>query len=143
MNNFGFVIEGSPVAKGRPRFSNRGGFAKAYTPAKTRNAEAEVIVRCINAMKIAGNDRPTENPLKISIFFDMPIPKSFSKKKVEACLRCEIFPTTRPDLDNMAKTYLDAMNGIVYKDDSQIIELNVKKKYSTVPATTVYVVNIF
>jgi Holliday junction resolvase RusA-like endonuclease len=51
----------------------------------------------------------------------------------------EIKPTTRPDLDNYAKLTLDALNGIIWTDDSQITELRLGKFYSITPSTMIKV----
>jgi len=136
MNNFGFVIEGVPTAKGRPRFTSVGGFARTYTPSKTKNAEGMIEWLATNAMKQNGNTLLTE-PLVVFIEFRMPIPKSFSKAKVLSCQCGETVPTVKPDADNLAKTVLDAMNKTVYRDDSQIVDLIVRKRYADKPCTIV------
>ena len=64
----------------------------------------------------------------------MPIPTSYSKKKVnEIMVECKGKHYKKPDLDNLAKLILDAMNGLVFRDDALICELNLVKKYSTLP----------
>jgi len=136
MNDFGFVIDGVPTAKGRPRFTSVGGFARTYTPAKTKNAEGMIEWLAVNAMKQNGNTLITE-PLIVFIEFRMPIPKSFSKAKVLSCQCGETVPTVKPDADNLAKTVLDAMNKTVYKDDSQIVDLIIRKRYADKPCTIV------
>ena len=136
MNDFGFVIDGVPTAKGRPRFTSVGGFARTYTPAKTKNAEGMIEWLAINAMKKNQNTLITE-PLIIFIEFRMPIPKSFSKAKTLSCQCGETVPTVKPDADNLAKTVLDAMNKTVYKDDSQIVDLIIRKRYADKPCTIV------
>jgi len=136
MNDFGFVIDGAPTAKGRPRFTSVGGFARTYTPAKTKNAEGMIEWLAINAMKQNQNTLITE-PLVVFIEFRMPIPKSFSKTKILGCQCGSVVPTVKPDLDNLAKTVLDAMNKTVYKDDSQIVDLVVRKRYADKPCTIV------
>jgi len=136
MNDFGFVIDGVPTAKGRPRFTSVGGFARTYTPAKTKNAEGMIEWLAINAMKQNQNTLITE-PLVVFIEFRMPIPKSFSKAKTLSCQCGETVPTVKPDADNLAKTVLDAMNKTVYRDDSQIVDLVVRKRYADKPCTIV------
>ena len=136
MNDFGFVIDGVPTAKGRPRFTSVGGFARTYTPAKTKNAEGMIEWLAINAMKKNQNILITE-PLVVFIEFRMPIPKSFSKAKLLSCQCGETVPTVKPDADNLAKTVLDAMNKTVYKDDSQIVDLIIRKRYADKPCTIV------
>ena len=136
MNNFGFVIDGIPMGKERPRFANVNGFTKTYTSAKTKNAEGMIEWLAVNAMKQNKNTLITE-PLIVFIEFRMPIPKSFSKSKVLSCQSGETVPTVKPDADNLAKTVLDAMNKTVYRDDSQIVDLIVRKRYADKPCTIV------
>jgi Holliday junction resolvase RusA-like endonuclease len=137
MNNFGFVIDGIPTAKGRPRFTSVGGFARTYTPAKTKYAEGMIEYIASNAMQANSNFLLLVEPLIVFIEFRMPIPKSFSKAKVLGCQCGSIVPTVKPDADNLAKTVLDAMNKTVYRDDSQIVDLIVRKRYADKPCTIV------
>lgn len=71
----------------------------------------------------------TDKPLKAEIDVFMPVPQSYSKKKTEQALNNEIRPTVKPDCDNIAKNINDALNGIVYPDDKQIVSLMVNKFY--------------
>ena len=122
-----FVVPGTPVAKGRPKFSLRGGFAKAYTPAKTRNAELNIL----NCFKEQVKDfkMPSNGPISLCITFFMPTPTSISKKKKEALKgTCHL---VRPDADNLAKAVCDALNGYAWQDDSAIFSLKVTKVYAT------------
>lgn len=52
-------------------------------------------------------------------------------------LENEISPTIKPDTDNIAKSILDSLNGIAYKDDKQIVSLKVDKYYSEIPSVSV------
>ena len=89
-----FTVEGAPVPKGRARVTTRGGFARAYTPAKTR--EYEDVVK--SAGKEAMNGRePLESPLKLFLLFFMPIPKSASKKAKAEMLSGMMKHTKKPD----------------------------------------------
>ena len=51
----------------------------------------------------------------------------------------KIYPTVKPDTDNIAKSILDALNGIAYKDDKQVVTLSVKKRYDEVPRVSVWI----
>jgi Holliday junction resolvase RusA-like endonuclease len=83
--------------------------------------------------------QPLKTPLKMSLVFSMPIPVSYSKKRTQACLdRFEKY-TKKPDIDNLAKTIMDALNGICYDDDSQIVRLIVDKVYSNEPRVSVVI----
>ena len=127
------TIPGEPVAKGRPRMMKSG---IAFTPTKTRNYETLVKELYI----IENRDKPMlEGQLSASINAHFTIPKSASKKNREKMLEWEIRPTKRPDLDNIAKAVLDALNGLAYQDDSQIVSLTVNKFYSEVPGVEIFI----
>ncbi|WP_304508948.1 RusA family crossover junction endodeoxyribonuclease [Anaerotignum sp.] len=129
---FKIEILGTPVPKGRPRWSKHG----TYTPPKTKQHE-KYIQQCWDA--VYGNLSPTDKPLAVQIAFYMPIPKSTTKRAKEFMLIGKIQHTKKPDLDNMAKAVLDGLSGCAYKDDSQIWMLSVKKEYSETPKTVVWV----
>jgi Holliday junction resolvase RusA-like endonuclease len=105
MNEIKFVVPGIPVAKGRPRFTRRG---NCFTPKKTESYENQVKYAFLNAYP----NRPPiiDKPVSLTIEAIFPIPKS---AKVNDRVK-----TTRPDLDNIIKIVGDALNGIVWRDDS-------------------------
>ena len=70
------------------------------------------------------------------------IPQSKSKKQKEKMLAGEIKPAVKPDVDNVAKSILDALNGIIYLDDKQIIKLDIKKIYAETSWTEVKIKEI-
>jgi len=125
--NINIVVYGEPVAKGRPKIAVRGKFAMAYTDKKTREAEDSFITQAIKNKP----EQPLEGPLKVEIQLYKIKPKSYSKKVK--------YWTKKPDIDNMIKLVLDAMNKIFYQDDAQIVELKCIKKYDPVPRTEVYI----
>jgi Holliday junction resolvase RusA-like endonuclease len=130
-----FMVEGTPIGKGRPKFARRGNFVSTYTPAKTRNYEDIIKVAATQAM----TEPPIETPLAVFVYIAVPVPMSYSKKRKENCLVGIEKPVKKPDIDNVAKCFLDAMNGIVYKDDSQVVSLHVTKEYGTVGMVEVMV----
>jgi Holliday junction resolvase RusA-like endonuclease len=73
-----------------------------------------------------------EGSVSVFIYISFSVPQSYSKRKREACLSGETKHTKKPDLDNVAKAIIDGMNGIIFKDDSQIINLHVTKVYAEV-----------
>lgn len=85
---------------------------------------------------------PFENAIRAEIKVFMPIPKSDSKKKRELKLSGKIRPTMKPDNDNIAKSVLDALNGVAYLDDKQIVELAVDKKYGEEPYVYVKLIEL-
>jgi Holliday junction resolvase RusA-like endonuclease len=129
-----FVIPGPPVGKGRPRFSTVGGKPRSYTPAVTRDYEALIAARAAEAMH---GHPPLQTPLTVYIYASMSIPLSWSKAKRQAALDGDIYPA-RPDVDNIAKTVLDGMNGVIYADDAQVTYLKVTKKYAEEGMVTVW-----
>ena len=131
-------IPGVPVAKGRPRVRMAGKRPMTYTPSKTREWENVVTRYAVAAMREERGRRPFEGILFVEITFHMPIPASWSKKKRdEAELQLH---ARRPDIDNLAKAVLDALDGVVFKDDGQIATLHLQKLYAEdEPGVTAYV----
>lgn len=134
-----FRVDGEPVGKGRPRFSRQGGFVKTYTPAKT--AKWETVVReC--AVQAMGMSEPLDGPLALSVKVWKGIPASWSKKKQKDAELNEIRPIGKPDIDNYVKAIMDAGNGVLWKDDSQIVELHGIKAYSKYPCVEIFVAEV-
>jgi len=131
-----YLVEGTPVGKGRPKFARRGNFVSTYTPTKTRDYE-DLIKDA--ARKAMGSNELLETPVTVAIYITVPIPSSYSKKRTEACLSGSERPIKKPDIDNVAKCFLDAMNEIVYKDDTQVLTLHITKVYGTVGMVEVMV----
>jgi Holliday junction resolvase RusA-like endonuclease len=134
-----FQVEGDPKGKGRPRFSRAGKFTRVYTDKQTLDYEALIKFYAAKAM---GSTDPLETPVSVFLYIRHAVPQSYSKKRTEACLSGLEQPCKKPDIDNVAKTYLDAMNGVIFKDDTQVIDLHVKKVYSAVPGVDVMVMEV-
>jgi Holliday junction resolvase RusA-like endonuclease len=129
-----FVVEGTAVPKQRPRLGGR----TAYTPKKTRDYEERV--RIAFRSSYSGSEPVFQKGTPVRAFMEViqGIPKSWSNKKHIAAERGEIVPTSRNgDLDNIAKSILDALNGVVYEDDCQVTTLFITKKYGNDPYTSV------
>ena len=131
-----FTIPGEPTGKARPKFSTFGGHVRAITPKKT--VSYENFVKLAYSQAYPGRV-PFEKdvPLLVTIKAYYKMPASVSKKRREAMLEDKIRPTKKPDADNLAKAVLDALNGIAYYDDSQIVTLTVDKLYSDAPRVEV------
>lgn len=127
------IIPGKPMGKQRARTGK--GFA--YTPEETINYEN--LVKYIY-QKECGKMHEGYISAKITAYF--PIPKNTSKKKRNEMALEIIRPTSKPDTDNIAKIVLDSLNGIAYKDDSQVIYLNVEKYYSDNPRVAIEITQI-
>lgn len=127
-----FQVPGEPVGKGRPRFTRQG---RAYTPAKT--AKYENLVS-LTFQQMYPNHVPFENAVEMKMIAYFSIPKSWSKKKHQQAVLNQIFPTKKPDTDNIAKVK-DALNGIAFKDDSQVVKETIIKRYAEVPKLIIYI----
>lgn len=133
----GFVVPGTPVPKARPRFFARHGKIGAETCKRTIDYEKTVAIYARRAMH---GRPPYSQPISIVITINIPIPKSWSKIRQEMANRREIMPTGRPDKDNYEKAIFDAMNGIVWLDDAQVVDSFTCKRYSRCPGIEVRVV---
>ena len=131
-----FVVAGKPLAKGRVRFTKSG---HAFTPDRTVNFEGKLALAAQQAMN---GQPPAEGPVAVTLEVLLPIAVSWPAKKREAAIAGTLRPTGRPDLDNFAKM-LDALNMVVWGDDSQIVELVVFKRYSDAPQLAITVDTIF
>lgn len=118
-----FTIPGDPAGKGRPKFTRSG---HAYTPKETVNYET--LVKLSFKQKYPGL-KPVEKDVAmlVTIKAYYKIPASASKKRQQAMREGLIRPTKKPDWDNIGKIVCDALNGIAYYDDSQIVDSSVKK----------------
>ena len=133
MNEVSFQIVGEPKGKGRPRFSRRGNYVRTYTPEDTLNYEAYIKVSYLNEV----GRKKLEGQIEAKITGIFPIPKSTSKKQRALMLSGDVMHTKKIDCDNLAKTVLDALNGIAYDDDKQVCRLIVEKKYGENPCVNV------
>lgn len=129
------VIPGEPVAQGRPRFNSH--TKAAVDPKKSRDYKKMVAV-------YARQQKPAQlldEPLEVLIDIYRTPPKSISNvKKNRQALEKELLrPITKPDVDNYAKGIKDALNGIIWTDDSIVVDLRVRKFYSMQPRAIVKV----
>lgn len=128
-------ILGQPMGKQRPRASMCGGYARVYTPKETTNYE--------NLLKLTWQEKyghcMLEGALYINIIANFGLNKTDFKKNGDYTkeglrkIHNIIKPTKKPDVDNIAKM-LDGLNGVAFRDDSQIVSLTVKKYYSSQPS---------
>lgn len=130
-----FIVEGKPTGKGRPRMNRRTG--KAYTPEATKREENR-----IRRIYYKNVNHYFEGYVKMTIIAYYPIAKSNTKKIKEQKLKNIIRPNTKPDIDNIIKLVADSLNGLCYKDDTQIVELEAKKYYSNNPRVEVFIEDI-
>lgn len=126
-----FIVEGKPQGKARARtfYDKRVGKMQSITPEQTKDYES--LIRW--SYKAAGGKYLGEKLISVDIQAFYPIPKSFSKAKRNDAIFERIRPTTKPDLDNCAKAVLDALNGVAFYDDSQVVDLTIRKFYGERP----------
>ena len=115
------IVEGTIKGKARPRFYN----GHAITTKDTVNYENWVKLCYQNQ-----EGKYLEGQIKAKITAYYKIPKSYSKKRIEAIRKGNEYPQKKPDADNIGKIILDALNNIAYKDDSQVVELTVYKRFT-------------
>lgn len=106
----------APVPKGRPRFGRIGKHMRVYTPMKTRRYESDLKLWASKQMQ---GKKPLEGALSVRAHFFLERPKSVKRQ----------LPTVKPDLDNFLKC-LDALNGICWADDAQIVRMEAAKQYA-------------
>lgn len=136
-----FVIPGDPKGKGRARSriakaKDGRQFVTHYTPSGT--VEYENLVR-MAAHEAMNGRAPTGFPCRVTVIACCSVPASWSKKKQQKAHLGEVFPTGKPDLDNVSKAVLDGMNRIVFTDDKLVCSLTVTKHYSATPRVEVMV----
>lgn len=131
-----FVVPGQPKGKGRPRIGKVGQHARMFTPTKTVNYESLIAYSAQQAM----HQRALfDGPVSVVMRIDCAIPASWSDKKRLAALAGEVYPTTKPDADNVVKAVFDGLNGVAWRDDVQVVDLVVFKRYSGTPCVRVQI----
>lgn len=121
-----FIVDGKPQGKQRPRFSRIS--KTVYTPTKTAKYEKQIAEAYTTA---GGRVIPEECYVSVSVHAFFPIPSSYSKKKKQECIEGVQRPAKKPDMDNILKSVLDALNGTAYIDDKQVIEVIGRKYYDS------------
>ena len=116
------IIPCKPQGKARPKFSRVGNYVRTYTPDKTVNYEN--FVRFLWTQ--SGHEK-LEGEIKACIYAHFKIPTSVSKKKHAKMLGTGY--THKPDADNICKSVLDGLQGVAFADDSQVVEVLIRKEY--------------
>lgn len=129
-----FTVPGQPQGKGRAKIVKIGGFSRMATPAKTVAYEGLVA----HAAQHALNGSPMlDGPVDVNLHIECQVPASWSQKKQRQALAGEIHPTTKPDIDNVVKAIFDGCNGVLWRDDVQVVNVCVAKRYSAAPCVRV------
>ena len=118
-------LEVTPVPKGRPRFSR----GVVYTPAKTHKAEKDIRSLLLCELRKTGV-KITAKPVCVKMRFNYIYPRRLTKHDKLLADLDMLYKVSRPDIDNLVKLVCDAMNGLVYEDDNQVVKLFAEKVYS-------------
>jgi Holliday junction resolvase RusA-like endonuclease len=125
---YSFFFGIAPHGKDRPRVGRN---RKMYTPKATVDFEEAIAISALAQIKKLSDDAgPIEGPVAIEVVFAFEIPKSYTAKKRSDCSGQKILHTKTPDVDNCLKALKDAMNKIVYRDDSQVCYVEAAKIYA-------------
>jgi Holliday junction resolvase RusA-like endonuclease len=127
------IVKGKPIAKKRPRFARRGKFVTTYNDQETE--EGKFLLEAKSQVKIMFD---SSEAITIHCRFAMPRPKNhFGTGKNAETLKKNVpyLHTKKPDLDNLIKFVLDCLNGVAWKDDSQIWSIEAYKYYAMKPQT--------
>lgn len=101
-----------------------------YTPSKTSKYENLVRLAALCAMS---GRLPVEGAVEIVVRAFLAVPESWSAGRKRLALSGATRPAKRPDLDNIIKAALDGMNGIVFRDDKQVVDIRADKRYDISP----------
>jgi len=119
-----FKVHGNPVPQGRPRIIKKGQHYGAKDPDTSR-----VYKDRLRLLAHEHRQEPLlEGPLFLRLTFEVLKPKSARKR--------DVWRHKKPDLDNLVKAVMDAMVGVMYRDDAQIVGLESYKLYSASPGVT-------
>ena len=129
MKTIRFTLPITPRAQKRDRIGSFGGHGRSYKDPKQREYEGKIAA----LLEQYRPEKAWEGPISLSVVCWLPIPKSKPKKWKEKALAGFILPTGKPDCSNLAKNIEDIMNGIFWRDDAQIVSLEVAKRYSETP----------
>ena len=134
-------IPGPPQGKGRARTVKKGSFTHSYTPKNTALYENLIKVLAMQEMEKTGA-RMIDGPVKMIIEAYYEIPKSTSKRQRAEMERGIKKPCKKPDVDNIVKAAGDALNGVAYRDDVQICDLRIIKRYTTSDINSQVIISI-
>ena len=138
-----FTVQGIPVAKGRPKFARRGNFVKAYTPQATVSYENLVKLSFLQA--VGPEFKPYDQAICVRVNAHFARPKGhFGTGRNEGVLKKSApeHMMVKPDADNVVKAVIDALNGVAFLDDKQIIHVHGSKAYSERPRCEVEICTI-
>ena len=132
------VFEIEPVEQARPRATRMGRGIRLYDPKKVSVYKKQLGMMCRFQYKQA----PLAGPLKVEINFFRHVQSSVSKKERKLRLSGSHRPVVKPDTDNYIKSTLDGLNGLLWEDDNQIVDLVAHKYYSDKPRVEIEVTKL-
>lgn len=132
-------ITGHPVPQGRPRAVAFAGHARLYKPAKSRRWEEDARQE---ARLVMGPRTPFKGCLLLDLKSFIVPPTGWAAWKIEAAIAGLIRPTSKPDVSNLLKAAEDALNGVVWIDDAQIVNAGASKHYAEQPEVQIVVTSI-
>lgn len=130
-----FTVLGEPTGKGRPRFRKAGNFTQTYTPEKTVSYENLIKTEYRRQCRDFKFESTDQLDVRITAYYG--IPKSKPKKTQKLMEEYKLRPLKKPDADNVIKAVLDALNKIAYHDDTQVVDLQIRRFYSRDPKLVV------
>jgi Holliday junction resolvase RusA-like endonuclease len=140
------VIPGDPIPKARARMFARGKTIQTYDPqhqskAQVRDWMTQQVRRWFDSenkrIVMDASNLLQVDALWVRLVFTLPHPRNLARSKINAILWGLTNPTSKPDVDNLAKFYLDCANGVLYRDDAQIVTLVARKLYGDKPQTEI------
>lgn len=127
-----------PVEQARPRATRKGAGIQIYDPPKVSKYKRAIAKQA----RLLYDGEPLDGPLKVHLKFYRHIQKSISKKEHALRMSGAHRPTVKPDTDNYIKSTLDGLNGLLWADDNQIVDLVASKFYSDKPRVEIEVEEI-
>lgn len=129
------IFEIEPVEQARPRATRMGRGIRLYDPKKVSVYKKQLAMMC----KFQYKEDPLDGPLRVELGFYRHVQSSLSKKERELRISGVHRPTVKPDTDNYIKSTLDGLNGLLWEDDNQIVDLIAYKYYSDNPRVEIEV----
>ena len=125
------VVPGKPVGKQRARVVSTGKGTHSFTPLTTVQWEG-----LIKLLARQAGIQPTDMPTSVRIEIERTVPQSWSRKRKSQALSA-VWATGKPDIDNVIKAVLDALNGIAWRDDAQVVNLTATRTFTERDQTTI------
>ncbi|MDP5277249.1 RusA family crossover junction endodeoxyribonuclease [Chengkuizengella axinellae] len=133
-----FVVHEEPVAQGRPRVTTKNGKPRLYDPDKSKHFKQLVAM----IAKQYAPETLLDCPLVLRITFYRSIPTRFTKAERRQIQSGELRPITKPDIDNYVKAIKDALNKVIWTDDSKVVDLHAGKYYSDKPRVEIEILEL-